>query len=81
VPDHVTVEVVPMSHFAACCELVRLLGRSLSGEENAQVQAWCPDGINEAHLPVMAECLQSGLTPFFAAVPERSGGLRLVSGG
>lgn len=65
VPDHVSVAPpTPLTHFAACKAIVGLLRRPLTVDENAQVRAWYPDGVLEDSVPMVAQCVANGTTPF-----------------
>ena len=67
VPDHVSVApAVPLTHFASCKAIVALLQRPLTVDENAQVRAWYPDGVLEDNVPMVAQCVANGTTPFNA---------------
>lgn len=65
VPDHVSVAPpTPLTHFAACKAIVGLLRRPLTTEENDQVKSWYPDGVLEDGVPMVAQCIDNGTTPF-----------------
>jgi hypothetical protein len=75
VPDYVTAK--PLTHFEACLRLAKALGRSLTVDENTQVQAWFPEGVNETDIARIAEAITQGSVPQGAATPRPA--LRIVS--